>query len=87
MVSTPLESPFHANRPSAGNASTLRTWLAAAALRLAGRGAAPQATAAHDRAHEAAAVRALAHSYRHTDRGFSADLYAAAARHESIPGG
>ena len=29
-----------------------------------------------------AAVRALADSYRHSDPGFAADLYAAAARHE-----
>jgi hypothetical protein len=33
-------------------------------------------------AREAGAVRMLAHRYRDTDRGFAADLYAAADRHE-----
>lgn len=35
------------------------------------------------RAQEAAEVRELARSVQHTDPGFAADLYAAAARHES----
>lgn len=33
---------------------------------------------------EAAAVRALADRYRHIDRGFAADLYGAADRHERL---
>ena len=33
---------------------------------------------------EAQSVRELAHSYAKTDPGFAADLYAAAARHESL---
>jgi hypothetical protein len=36
------------------------------------------------RAEEAAPVRELAWRVRQTDPGFSADLYAAAARHESL---
>ena len=39
--------------------------------------------AAQSRADEAADVRALAWRVRHSDPGFSADLYAAAARHEA----
>jgi hypothetical protein len=39
----------------------------------------PEQSAARD----AAAVRALAESYRLTDPGFASDLYAAANRHES----
>ena len=35
-------------------------------------------------AREAQAVRELASSYAKTDPGFAADLYAAAARHESL---
>lgn len=34
-------------------------------------------------AEEAATVRQLAYRIQHTDPGFAADLYAAAARHES----
>ena len=82
MFSTILEPPVHGNRSSAGNSSALRTWLAAAARRLAGRATAPGAAAPRDRAREAEAVRALAHTYRTTDRGFADDLYAAAERHE-----
>ena len=83
MFSTILEPPVHRNRSSAGNASALRTWLAAAARRLAGHAKAPMAPAARNRAREAEAVRTLAHTHRATDRGFADDLYAAAARHES----
>jgi hypothetical protein len=36
------------------------------------------------RASEAAAVREMAVSVQHTDPGFAADLFAAAARHESL---
>ena len=36
------------------------------------------------RASEAAAVREMAVSLQHTDPGFAADLFAAAARHESL---
>ena len=36
-----------------------------------------------DAADEAAAVRALADTYRLSDRSFASDLYAAADRHES----
>ena len=82
MFSTILESPVHGNRASAGNSSALRTWLAAAARRLAGRGTAPRAPAPRNRVREAEAVRALAHTYHATDRGFADDLYAAAERHE-----
>ena len=38
------------------------------------------------RAEEAASVRELAWRVRQTDPGFSADLYAAAARHEGLDG-
>jgi hypothetical protein len=75
MFSTILERPVHGNRSSAGNSSALRTWLTAAARRLAGRGTAPGAPAPRDRVREAEAVRALAHTYRATDRGFADDLY------------
>ena len=82
MFSTILRPPVRGNRSPAGNASAPTTWLAAAARRLAGRGKAPGTPAPRDRAREAEAVRALAHTYRATDRGFADDLYAAAARHE-----
>ena len=82
MFSTTLEPPVHGNRSWAGNASALRTWIAAAARRLTEHLTAPGAPAPRDRAREAAAVRALAHTYRATDRGFAEDLYAAADRHE-----
>jgi len=48
------------------------------ALRPAGRPSDPAA--------EAAAVRELAATYAKSDRGFAADLYAAAARHEAAGG-
>jgi hypothetical protein len=51
------------------------------ALSWLGRPAAPRVLS---RSAEAAAVRALAFEVRHTDPGFAADLYAAAARHESL---
>ena len=35
-------------------------------------------------AREAEALRAYAHTFEKTDRGFAADLYAAANRHESL---
>jgi len=44
----------------------------------------PTAPRALSRGDEAAAVRALAYEVQHTDPGFAADLYAAAARHESM---
>jgi len=43
------------------------------------RAATPEQTVARD----AAAVRALAESWRNTDPGFASDLHAAASRHES----
>lgn len=43
----------------------------------------PVAKRSLTRAEEAAEVRELARSVAHTDPGFAADLYAAAARHES----
>jgi hypothetical protein len=82
MFSTILEPPVHGNRSSAGKASAPRTWVAAAAQRLAGRGTTPVALAQRDRAREAEALRALAYTYRATDRGFADDLYTAAERHE-----
>lgn len=45
---------------------------------------APVPSAAESAAREAQAVRELAQSYAKTDPGFSSDLYAAAARHESL---
>ena len=82
MFSTTLEPPVHGNRSSAGNATALRIWLAAAARRLVERRAAPVAPAPRDRAREAEEVRALAHTYRDTVPRFADDLYAAAERHE-----
>ena len=49
-------------------------------LRLRWAGAAPDPV--RDAVDDAAAVRALADSYRRTDPGFASDLYAAAERHE-----
>jgi hypothetical protein len=51
------------------------------ALRWLGSPAAPRVMSRGD---ETAAVRALAFEVQHTDPGFAADLYAAAARHESL---
>jgi hypothetical protein len=46
---------------------------------------ASQARSAVDRAaREAAGVREMAQRYRHSDRGFAADLFAAADRHEEL---
>ncbi|MFY9512428.1 MAG: hypothetical protein WAQ05_15780 [Rubrivivax sp.] len=45
--------------------------------------ATPAAPRAPSRGEEAAAVRRLAYSLRNSDPGFSADLYAAASRHET----
>jgi len=44
----------------------------------------PVPQAAKSRSEEAAAVRELAWRVRQSDPGFSADLYAAAARHEGL---
>jgi hypothetical protein len=58
------------------------TWrLATAAFR-----SASATTVADSAAVEAQTVRRLAQSYAKTDPGFAADLYAAAARHESQHG-
>lgn len=43
----------------------------------------PAAPRALTRAEEAAEVRAMARNWQGSDPGFAADLYAAAARHES----
>jgi hypothetical protein len=57
-----------------------------AALRLALKAArpVPALTPPESAAVEAQKVRDLARSYAKTDPGFSADLYAAAARHEGL---
>jgi hypothetical protein len=46
----------------------------------------PEPQAVSDRAEEAEAVRRLARRWERSDPGFAADLYAAAARHEGLPG-
>ncbi len=58
--------------------------LVAAAIRATVRllAAARARHAAEHRARQVAEVRALAHRYRDTDRGFCSDLCAAADRHE-----
>lgn len=68
---------------SAWRASVVRRWQALAqALRR--RPALPGwFVQAHGPDREAAAVRALADSYRHTDPSFARDLYAAADRYET----
>ena len=48
------------------------------------RPARPAPSVAEAAAREAQKVRDLAYSYTKTDPGFAADLYAAAARHESL---
>ena len=60
----------------------LRTLLAGAARRVGWPGSPPPTPALHDPSSEAAAVRALAHSYSKTDPRFASELYAAADRHE-----
>jgi hypothetical protein len=64
------------------NRSPLRTLLSALPRLPRLTRVAPAAAAQRDLARDVAAVRALAHTYRKTDRGFAADLYAAADRHE-----
>ena len=59
------------------------SWLAASLHRLGWGPSARAAAKPRDPAREAAEVRALADSVRRTDRGFAADLYAAADRHEA----
>lgn len=54
----------------------------AAVRRLAAMPPAPADEAPEDRAREAAATREMAYRYLSTDRGFAADLLAAADRHE-----
>ena len=72
------------NRLSPGRESTLRNWIESAARRLVHRGhrAAPVTPAPRNRDREAEAVRAMAYTYRVTDRRFADELYAAAERHE-----
>jgi hypothetical protein len=82
MVSTILEPPVGGDDSPAGNLPALTTRLAAAGRRLAWGRMAPAAPGLRDRAREAEAVRALAHTYYATDRRFADDLYAAAQRHE-----
>jgi hypothetical protein len=74
----------HGSRSSAGRASALRTWLEWAARRLVDRNgvAAPVTLGPRNRDREAEAVRAVAYTYRVTDRRFADELYAAAERHE-----
>lgn len=55
-----------------------------AALRSDAKRAAPAMSISEAASHEAAKVRELAYSYSKTDPGFASDLYAAAARHESL---
>ena len=76
--------PIDGNRLSAGSASTLRSWIESAARRLVNRGhrAAPVTPAPRNCDREAEAVRAMAYTYRVTDRRFADELYAAAERHE-----
>jgi hypothetical protein len=59
--------------------------MARAILRALEAGRARRAVMASAR--ESASVRALAHRYRESDRGFAADLYAAADRHEGAVAG
>jgi hypothetical protein len=59
--------------------SRLAAWIASASVK-----AAPAPKRVPTRAEEAAPVRELAWRVRLTDPGFSADLYAAAARHEGL---
>ena len=61
--------------------STLIAGTFGAASRFFGTAALP---VVDSRAKEAEEVRELAWSVRHSDPGFSADLYAAAARHEGL---
>jgi hypothetical protein len=82
MFKTPSDLPARGDRPWAGSAPTPKSWLAAAARRLSRRPPAPVAPAPRDPEREAEAVRALAFTYRVTDRGFADELYAAAERHE-----
>lgn len=49
-----------------------------------GRGATERLTLAEMAAREAQDVREMAEGYAKTDPGFAADLFAAAARHESL---
>ena len=76
--------PIDGNRHSAGRTSTPRSWIESAARRLVNRGrrAAPTSPAPRNRDREAEAVRAMAYTYRVTDRRFADELYAAAERHE-----
>lgn len=83
MFNTHSDLPVHGDRAWGCSASTPKSWLAAAARRLSRRPAAPGAPAPRNPEREAEAVRALAFNYRVTDRGFAAELYAAAERHES----
>jgi hypothetical protein len=76
--------PIDGKRPSGGGASTLRSRLGSAVRRWVDRGrrAAPATAAPRNRDREAEAVRAIAYTYRVTDRRFADELYAAAERHE-----
>ncbi|MEO8057271.1 MAG: hypothetical protein ABI671_03020 [Burkholderiales bacterium] len=68
----------HAVATLAGMApASLRSWFTSAPLVL---------TAANKAQQEAQKVRNMAYAYSNTDPGFASDLYAAAARHESLHG-
>ena len=58
-----------------------------ALLRLPFKVLPPAPTPAERASREAQRVRELAYGHRTTDPGFAADLYAAAARHETLHGG
>jgi hypothetical protein len=85
MTPTTLNFETARHRSVPVNGSFLGALLKAILRAIAGSVSAAQARSALDQAaREAAGVREMAQRYRHSDRGFSADLFAAADRHEEM---
>jgi hypothetical protein len=82
MFTTSTEPRFETSRLAPEDRSPLEKWFTAALRSLNSRREAAKAEAPRNWAQEAAALRAVADRYADTERGFAADLYAAADRHE-----
>lgn len=80
MTTTTLHASLQRSRFAQHALSTLATLVP---FSLKAVKSAPPRSAAETAAIEAQNVRDMAYAYKKTDPGFAADLYAAAARHES----
>lgn len=82
MLYSRIESNRYAHHAAHPSPSPLATWLKATLQHLLAKP--PARPLPRDPVREAAEVRALAESVRHSDPGFASDLFAAADRHERL---